>query len=220
MLLIIGHSIRNTNNYYVVAQHGAIEIWQGSFSPMGKKLFLIMPGVQPPEKTKAVYRQSDVFPLIFNYYIEQAEALIDVPGSPDFAGIKKALNRAMSFAITTDMRKTVNAKIDSIDRMILLYKADAAAGRGTVDGLQNAMAYLKKAAALRPGEIEANLINQKLESVRKQLNLLQPGKVSNPPKKPKPVVKPEPKQATVSPTAEKHEAPKETVPVKKSPSHN
>ena len=86
-------------------------------------------------------------------------------------------------------------------------------------GLQNAMAYLKKAASLRPGEIEANLINQKLDSVQKQMNLLQPDTVAEPPKKSKPAVKSEPKQATVSPTAEKHEAPKEAVPVKKSPSH-
>ena len=142
---------------------------------------------------------------------------MDVPGSPDFAGIKKALNRAMSFAITTDMRKTVNAKIDSIDRMILLYKADAAAGRGTVAGLQNAMAYLKKAASLRPGEIEANLINQKLDSVQKQMNLLQPDTVAEPPKKSKPAVKSEPNQTIETIATEKHATPKEAAPVKKSP---
>ena len=213
ILLIVGHSIRNTNKYYVLARHGAIEIWQGSFSPMGKELLLVMPGVQAPEKTKEIYRQSDVFPLIFNFYIEKAETLMDVPGSPDFVGIKKALNQAMTYAITTEMRKTAIAKIDSIDRMILVYKADAAAGRGTVDGLQDAQAYLNKAASLRPGEIEAKLISEKLESVNKQLNLLQPGKAVAPKKEqPKPTEKAEPDQAD----KEQKETPIEKTPEQKS----
>ena len=215
MLLIIGHSIRNTNKYYVLSRHGAIEIWQGSFSPMGKKLLLVMPGVQAPEKTKEVYRQSDVFPLIFSFYIEKADTLMDVPGSPDFVGIKKALNQALSYAITTDMRKTAIAKIDSIDRMILVYKADAAAGRGTVEGLEDARAHLKKAALLRPGEIEAKLINEKLDSVNKQLNLLQPGKSAVPKKEqPKPAVKTGSDKSDSD--KEKNETPIETAPESKS----
>jgi hypothetical protein len=215
VLLIVGHSIRNTNKYYVLARHGAIEIWQGSFSPMGKELLLVMPGVQAPAKTKEVYRQSDVFPLIFNFYIEKADTLMDVPGSPDFVGIKKALNQAMSYAINTQMRKTAIAKIDSIDRMILVYKADAAAGRGTVDGLHDAQTYLKRAAALRPGEIEAKLISEKLDSVQKQLNLLQPGKAVTPKKEqPKPAVKSGPDQADDA--KEKQEPPIKKAPEKKS----
>ena len=215
VLLIVGHSIRNTNKYYVLARHGAIEIWQGSFSPMGKELLLVMPGVQAPDKTKEVYRQSDVFPLIFNFYIEKADTLMDVPGSPDFVGIKKALNQAMSYAINTQMRKTAIAKIDSIDRMILVYKADAAAGRGTVEGLHDAQTYLKRAASLRPGEIEAKLIGEKLDSVQKQLNLLQPGKAVTPKKEqPKPAVKSGQDQADDA--KEKQETPIEKAPENKS----
>jgi hypothetical protein len=58
--------------------------------------------------------------------------------------------------------------------MILLYKADAAASKGTVAGLETAIKYLDQASTLGPDEIEAELIKQKLASIQKLKEILSP----------------------------------------------
>ena len=172
MGLVIRASYDNTEKFFLKSAAGAVEIWQGTFSPGGKKRILIMPGVQLPEKTKRVYAREEVFPLAFNFYVSKADALMEVPGMPDFVGIKSYLNRALSFAINEDLRQTAHRRINQIDRIILLYKADAAAIKGTRSGLETALDYLDQAAELNPDEIETELIKKKKASIRELLKTL------------------------------------------------
>jgi hypothetical protein len=146
-----------------------VEIWQGTFSPGGKKRILIMPGVQIPAKTKTAYAMEEVYPMAFNFFVSKADALMEVPGMPDFVGIKSYLNRALSFATTEDLRQTAHVRINHIDRLILLYKADVAATKGTRSGLEAALGYLDQAARLNPDEIETELIKKKKASIRELL---------------------------------------------------
>ncbi|MGD1987486.1 MAG: hypothetical protein PVH74_19905 [Desulfobacterales bacterium] len=170
--LVIHASYRNADKYYLIFAAGALEIWQGTFSPSGKKRILIMPGVQKPGDIKTVYTKEAVYPLAFNFYVSKADALMAVTGMPDFVGIKSYLNRALSFAITDEHRQTAHARIDQIDRMILLYKADVAATKGTRSGLETALDYLDQAAGLNPDEIESELIKKKKASIHKLLETL------------------------------------------------
>lgn len=211
--LIVGTSIQNMNKYFLVASHGAVEIWKGRFSPMGRERIVIMPGVQPPKQLNKVYTREEVYPLAFKHYIDKADALLDVPGSPDFIGVKSYLNRALSFALTAQLRATANAKIDSIDRMTLLYKADVAASKGTLAGLKIAVEYLDQAAARGPDEIEANLIERKLDSIRKQMDLFYPGQPKTVPQASPPAAETVKK---VAPEIQQT-APVETTPEEKSP---
>jgi hypothetical protein len=172
MGLVIRASYQNTKNYYLKSAAGAVEIWQGSFSPGGKKRMLIMPGVQMPATIKDVYAKKDVYLLAFKFYISKADVLMEVPGMPDFVGIKSYLNRALSFATTEELQQTVHARINHIDRLILLYKADVAASKGNRAGLEAALKYLEQAAELNPDEIETELIRKKKTSIRKLLNML------------------------------------------------
>ena len=172
MGLVIRVSYDNTAKYYLMPAAGAVEIWQGTFSPGEKKRILIMPGVQMPVKTKAVYAREDVFPLAFKFYVSKADALMEVPGMPDFVGIKSYLNRALSFATTDDLRQTAHGRINQIDRLILLYKADVAATKGTRSGFETALDYLDQAAELNPDEIETDLIRKKKASIRELLDML------------------------------------------------
>ena len=159
--LVIHASYRNADKYYLKCGAGAVEIWQGTFSPGGKKRILIMPGVQKPAEIKAVYTKEAIYPLAFNFYVSKADALMAVTGMPDFVGIKSYLNRALSFATTEEHRQTAHARINQIDRMILFYKADVAATKGTRSGLEAALDYLDQAAGLNPDEIENELIKKK-----------------------------------------------------------
>jgi hypothetical protein len=149
-----------------------VEIWQGTFSPGGTERILIMPGVQMPQKLKDVYGKEDVYPLAFKFYVSKADAIMEVPGMPDFIGIKSYLNRALSFATTDDLRQTAHGRINQIDRLILFYKADVAATKGTRAGFETALDYLDQAAKLNPDEIETELIQKKKASIRELLDTL------------------------------------------------
>jgi len=167
--LVIYSSFSNIKNYYIKATDGAIEIWQGKFAPMSRGLFITLSGAQAPQSIKEVYSKEEVFPLIFNYYVNRADALLDIPGMPDFDGIKFYLNKAISFGTTDDLRKKAYARLNSIDMMILHYKADVAASKETIDGFKTALEYLNKAALLDLNDSQNKLIKQKIESIRAKI---------------------------------------------------
>jgi hypothetical protein len=56
--------------------------------------------------------------------------------------------------------------------MILFYKADVAATKGTRAGLEAALNYLDQVAALNPDDIETETIKKKKASIRELLNTL------------------------------------------------
>jgi hypothetical protein len=171
MILI---SYQNMNKYFITSRDGAVEIWKGKFSPKRRERIVIMPGIQPPEQIKRIYTKEEVFPIVYRFYIGKADALMEVPGLPDFVGIKSYLNRALSYATTDALRNNAKVRLNSIDLMILLYKADAVASKGTVAGLEAAIKYLDQASTLGPDEIEAKLIKQKLASIQKLKEILSP----------------------------------------------
>jgi hypothetical protein len=174
--LIIHTSMQNMNNYYLSATHGALEIWQGKFSPMGKELLLSLPGAQPPVKIKDVYSKTDVFPIIFDYYVEKADMLLEVSGMPDFKGVKKYLNRALSYATPDTPVEAAYARLNNIELMILLYKADVAASKATISDLKDAKVYLTQTSKLDLDEPQAEMIKQKIDAIDDMIADLQPKK--------------------------------------------
>ena len=139
-----------------------------------------MKGVEPPSEKKAVYTRDDVYPIVFQYHLNQSDALMTTTGSPGFEEIKSNLKQAGAFASTPEEKAVIDSRLKTIDRTVLVFKADVAAAKKTAEGLQTARVYLNKAATLNPGEIEAALIQSKLESVQQQLAALQSGLEAQP----------------------------------------
>jgi colicin import membrane protein len=158
ILLVIGGSASNSFKYYMTENQGALEIWKGKFAPIGKKLVIALPGVSAPTDMKKTYRSGDVYPLVFQYYIDKADALLDVPGIPDFEGIKATLKTALEYGSTSDLRTVAFQRLDNIDRLILAYKADVAASRGTIDDLNAAIEFLNAADKLTTDQAQSDLI--------------------------------------------------------------
>ena len=165
MGLVIGASALNSSNYYLETSNGAVEIWQGKFAPMGKKLLFTLPGTQLPEPVKEKYSRRAVFPLVFNYYVDKADTLLEASGMPDFDEIRSYLNKALLYATTSDMKKTANGRLRNIDLMILLYKAEVASSRGGLNDLESAKRYLVEALQLNPDDLKVDMIEQKIESI-------------------------------------------------------
>jgi colicin import membrane protein len=162
ILLVVGASASNSFNYYLAENQGALEIWKGKFAPLGKKMLIALPGVPAPEDLKDTYSSGDVYPLIFDYYVEKADALLDVPGIPDFEGIKSTLKIALQYGSTNTLRDAAYKRLDNIDRLILTYKADVAASKGTVKGLQAAIGFLTDADKLTTDKAQEALNAQKI----------------------------------------------------------
>ncbi|MBU1161326.1 MAG: hypothetical protein KKF96_02105 [Proteobacteria bacterium] len=169
IVLVIGSSMINQGKYYIHSTDGALEIFQGSFAPMGEKLLISLPGVQQPTKAKDIYSKTDVYPIIFNYYVEKADTLLKVPSIPDFEGIKKYLNKAMLYKTAPDSAEAVYSRLNNIDLMILLYKADVAASKPTLSDLKEAKGFLSEAGRLDLNGAKLDLINEKMDDVDKKI---------------------------------------------------
>ncbi len=167
VLILIAQSASNSKTYVVKPANGGIEIWKGNFAPIGQKRFLVLPGAQAPEKLKDHYSKTEAYSLAFGYYLQKSDALLEVSGMPDFEGIRKSLQVAGTFAATDAQRAVVNKRLNHIDFMLLVYKADVALGKGTLEGAENAMAHLEQAGALELEKTQQEMVKGRMDAARK-----------------------------------------------------
>ncbi|MDL1983591.1 MAG: hypothetical protein LWX54_05285 [Deltaproteobacteria bacterium] len=166
--LIFSASSSNNSKYYIKEKAGVLEIWQGRYAPLGEERMMTLPGVPLPEQINAVYSKTEVFPLIFNYYIDKADAISTMSDTPDYVAIKSYLNEALLFATTGDLRKKAYSRLNDIKFNDLMYKAGVSESRGAISDLDEAMRYLNKASLLKVGAGKSDVVKQKIESIKEQ----------------------------------------------------
>ncbi len=173
LMMLIGVSLANRNNFYLKPVESGIEIQRGVFAPIGKKKYIVLQGVELQEPVQDVYSKKDVYPLIFDYYITQAESLPEAQIIPDFDKIEYNLRTALKYALTDEQRSIAKNHLNRIDFIMLVYKADIAASKSELSSLEKAINYYKKAAALNPAEYQARHLDRKIESVLQKISLLE-----------------------------------------------
>jgi hypothetical protein len=166
VVILVLASISNMDNYYLRSSNGEVEIWKGSFAPLGEALFVRLPEMQPPDVIKRVYSKNEALPMVYNYYVDKADALLKEPGLPDFGRIKAYLNQAKAFASTSQLLSAIKKRINSLDFMNLIYRADVAASKESLSGLEAAMEYLNEAADLDIDETQTLLVEKRLKSIK------------------------------------------------------
>ena len=167
--LLIFSSYSNTKNYYITEKDGAVEIWRGIFAPMGKTRLMILPGIQMPPEVKKTYGWQDAYRLMYQYYVEKADATLAVPGIPDTAALTQDLEKAIYYAPDREMRDAARARLVSIHMQTLIQKAQAAMNRGTVESAREAIDFLKEAAQYDLSEAEAEMVRRKIEEAESVL---------------------------------------------------
>ncbi len=95
-------------------------------------------GIKMPAKVQKIYSKKDVYPFIFSYFLDKADALLYAPGIPDFAGIRCYIDLAQPYATTQELRDAATLRLNSIARTLLIYKADIAVSRGNIADLESA----------------------------------------------------------------------------------
>jgi hypothetical protein len=184
MALTIKFSVSNRANYYLKATDTGIEIRRGIFAPMGQELLFTLPDAEPPKSIQGVYTKQEIYPFVFEHYVKKADELLEKPGMPDFEGIKAYLNKAMPYAVTEKNLNDAVSRLNNIDLMILLYKADVAASRETLADYKAALEYLKAAATLDVDGSKSGLIAQKTKSIQSAIAALEAEEAAEPGEEP------------------------------------
>jgi len=172
VLILLGTSLCNSQKFYIKTAKNGIEIWQGRFSPKGEKQLISLAGVKAPETVRKVCSEIDVYPIIFSYFLNKADAILDAPGIPDFEGIKYYIHQAEPYAITKELRDAADLRLNSMAQTLLIYKADIAVSRGNIADLETAMSSLYKAKAMNLDKSQAESLDKKINAVRGRLEQL------------------------------------------------
>jgi hypothetical protein len=172
VLIVVIASWMNTQHYYVKPGKDAVDIWQGKFAPKGVKHLISFPGLKMAEPIKDTYTAKEVFPIIYQYYLDKADSLLEVPGVPDFDSVKENLHQSQEYATTRVMKAIIKSRLDAINLMVLLYKADVAASKDSPEDLKAAQGYLKEALSYQMDELESTRIKKKAEAVNLKLERL------------------------------------------------
>ena len=166
-LILVSYS--NMNTFSLKGKNGAVELWQGQFSPMGEELVMVLPGAQLPDLMKQSGSKKDIFPFVVNYYLDKADTIYEVPGIPDFQSIESYLNKAEPYAATTQLKNKIDTRKTTINFTVLLTRAEVAINSGTPEGLKSAVNYLNAANKLDIDEMKTELVNKKLQAVEAML---------------------------------------------------
>jgi hypothetical protein len=171
-LLIIIASTSNSGKYYLKPNKSNLEIWKGDFSPIGESMMVSIPNVPEPEELKEIYTKEEVFPMVFAYYIDQADKLPESDNMPDLNNIKSNLENALDFSLTPEEKSQALIRLNKINQMILIYMADVMADRETIESLEQAMNYLDEANEIEGDQIVTAMIAEKQNKIRKTLSTL------------------------------------------------
>lgn len=145
--IILGTSFSNASKYYLKSTDDGLEIWKGSFGPMGKERVVRLEGVAAPESIQGVYEEDQVLPIAFNYYMDKARDLLYSQGVPSFDQVREHIDHAMEYASGQTAKRAIAMK-NKMKSLRLITMADIAASKGTPEGIQEAIAYLERAAEL------------------------------------------------------------------------
>jgi hypothetical protein len=173
LLLLIGYSYNNKSKYYIKPVKEGIEIWQGRFAPMGEDVVARLTGVAHPEEIKDVYSAEEVLPLVFAYFVDQADGLLNIKGIPDLKAVRDTLDKALSFALTKDERDLVHYRLNSMEKHILQYRANIAASRGTPEDVAIAIGILSDVLKLEMDGQQKSMIQSRIEYLKEYRDQLQ-----------------------------------------------
>ncbi|MBF0450315.1 MAG: hypothetical protein HQK75_06410 [Candidatus Magnetomorum sp.] len=157
-------SSANYKNYYLVDGKTGVELWQGDFSPMGKSHVITLMGMELPENLQSSYIQSEVNPLICSFFLDQANDILSDDNIPNLAQVKKYLEQAYEYADEKN-QKEIEKRLNGIDFMMFILKADLAMQKGTSEDLEKAKAFIDEAQGLAEKNYQKDMIKKRLQFI-------------------------------------------------------
>ncbi|WP_373501867.1 hypothetical protein, partial [Desulfococcus sp.] len=162
--LIVAASFSNCTKYYLKAKGDTVQIWKGQFSPAGEVRIAKIPAAAVPEPLKDIYSKAEALTLAFGVSISRIDELF-AEDVPNLEQIRAQLAEAEAFAFSDEFKKAIDARLVSVDLMMLLYRADAAAAKGSPADFEKALKWLAEAKALDLTENQALMVNKRAEAI-------------------------------------------------------
>ncbi|MCF8110335.1 MAG: hypothetical protein K9J85_02495 [Desulfobacteraceae bacterium] len=167
--LLIGTSVNNMGNYYLKQTNTGLEIWRGEFAPNRKEKIVTLRGVKAPEPIKDQYTREEALALAFDYFMEKADEIAETQDLPNLGVIRDNLEKAKKYAVTEKQKQLANRRLDRIDFLVLLYRADVAAQKQTRQGYETALKVLEQAKKLELTEDARQTLQLRINRIQKEL---------------------------------------------------
>jgi hypothetical protein len=111
------------------------------------------------------YTKKQAFGILSDYFIKRADELLNEVETPDLKTIKSYLTHASSYARSESEQEGIRMRLNSIDFLILLGKADLALNKGTVPEFEAARGYLAQAVPLASTDFQKDVLMKRLAAV-------------------------------------------------------
>jgi hypothetical protein len=168
-------SSSNRSKFYLLDGKAGVEVWQGNFSPMGKSHMLTLMGMELPETEQAFYSQSEIDPLICSFYLDQASDVLSEDNIPNLVQVKDYLEMAYQFA-NEDIQRKIQKRLNGIDFMMFVLKADMAIQKGSEIDIEKAREYIEEAEDLAEKNYQKDMIKDRLQVIDGKKTVKQPDK--------------------------------------------
>lgn len=158
--LIIWASFANSVKYYAVAERDGVTVWRGAFSPTGKRVVAVLPNLQLEEPVQSVYNRKEIYPLVFQYYLDRANAEVEAAGLPDLDAVKGLLDQGEQYVLNREMGAAVQDRRNALRRIQLIHQAHVEISKGTAASLDAALGHLKQAQRLTDDSVQLEAIDR------------------------------------------------------------
>jgi hypothetical protein len=163
--ILIAASFSNRGKFYLENADGAVHMLRGKFAPTGTELVTSLEGIKMVNPTRDVYSKKEAYLIVCNHFQKKADEVLNEPGGPDFAKINTYLKRAASHAPTKELRDLVQLRLNGMNFLVLLHRADVAFTKGTLPDLQAAKEYLDKAHLYASMDYQRDLLGKRQAEV-------------------------------------------------------
>ncbi|MDY6906545.1 MAG: hypothetical protein SWH61_17890 [Thermodesulfobacteriota bacterium] len=124
ILLVVISSALNAGRYYIRETKGAVEVWKGNFTPVGRDRVMILHGARWDGEEKDAYTKAEVYDFAARTYMQRALFLLNDTGLQDLQRIYDYLEAAGEISMGYDNReqaKTLTQVADYLDQAAVLH---------------------------------------------------------------------------------------------------
>lgn len=165
--ILLMASLSNSNNFYFKQKEQMVELWQGRFAPMGERFVASFSDAKLFESfpKKDVYSKKEAYAILSDYFVKRADEILNTGEIPDVRAVKSYLTQASNYARSESAKKSIRMRLNSIEFLVLLGKADLALSKGTLSDFEAAKQHLTRAIPLTSSDLQKDVLMKRLAAV-------------------------------------------------------
>ncbi len=165
--ILLMASLSNSNKFYFRQHDQMVDLWQGRFAPMGERLVASFsdPKIVEAIPEKVAHTKKQAFGILNDYFIKRSDEILNTGETPDLKTVKSYLTHASNYALSEVEQQDIRMRLDSIDLLGLLSKADLALSKGTLPDFEAASGYLAQAIHVASTDVQKDVLMKRLAAV-------------------------------------------------------